>query len=203
MLKSPMLGFIGLLAALGLLTALAPIEKTLGANARVIYLHGAWVWVAMVAFLAAAIIGLAALVARREHLNLWSQAIGRTGLFFWLTFLPMSLYVMQANWNGLFLDEPRFRIPLNLAIVGLLLQVGLSFFPVRWTSLANLVYGAALILVMGGVQTVLHPESPIINSEARSIQVFFVILLVGLVVAAWLLAWAWYQWELSRRQALV
>jgi hypothetical protein len=198
-----MLGFIGLLAALGLLTALAPIEKTLGANARVIYLHGAWVWVAMVAFLAAAIIGLAALVARREHLNLWSQAIGRTGLFFWLTFLPMSLYVMQANWNGLFLDEPRFRIPLNLAIVGLLLQVGLSFFPVRWTSLANLVYGAALILVMGGVQTVLHPESPIINSEARSIQVFFVILLVGLVVAAWLLAWAWYQWELSRRQALV
>lgn len=115
----------------------------------------------------------------------------------------MSLYVMQANWNGLFLDEPRFRIPLNLAIVGLLLQVGLSFFPVRWTSLANLVYGAALILVMGGVQTVLHPESPIINSEARSIQVFFVILLVGLVIAAWLLAWAWYRWELSRRQALV
>lgn len=203
MLKSPILGFIGCLATLGLLTALAPIEKTLGANARVIYLHGAWVWVAMVAFLAAAIIGLAALVARRELLDLWSQAFGRTGLFFWLTFLPMSLYVMQANWNGLFLDEPRFRIPLNLAIVGLLLQVGLSFFPVRWTSLANLVYGAALILVMGGVQTVLHPESPIINSEARSIQVFFVILLVGLVIAAWLLAWAWYRWELSRRQALV
>ncbi len=203
MYKSPILGFIGLLAVLGIMTVFAPLEKTLEANARIIYLHGAWVWVAIAAFLAAAATGLVALGARREYLHRWSQAIGRTGLFFWLTFLPMSLYVMQANWNGLFLDEPRFRIPLNLAVVGLLLQVGLSFFPVKWTSLANLVYGAALILMMGGVQTVLHPESPIIHSGARDIQVFFFILLAGLVAASWMLSRAWYQWEISRRQVVV
>ena len=113
----------------------SPLEKTLGANARLVYLHGAWVWVALLFFLAAAWRGRWALLARRAAWHTGRSAFGRTGLLFWLTFLPMSLYVMQANWNGLFLDEPRFRLPLNLAIVGLLLQVGWpSFRPCgpRW-----------------------------------------------------------------------
>jgi hypothetical protein len=130
------------------------------------------------------VVGLIAWLVRRPAGHAWSRAVGRTGLLYWLTFLPMSLYVMQANWNGLFLDEPRFRVPLNFAIVGLLLQVGLSFFPVQWTSLANLGFGVALWLGMSQVQTVLHPDSPIFNSPARGIQIFFAALLVLLLAAA-------------------
>ena len=89
---------------------------------------------------------------------------------------------MQANWNGLFLDEPRFRIPLNLAIVGLLLQIGLAFFPVGvWTSLGNLVFAVAVMVVMSSVQAVLHPESPIFTSGERQIQLFFLGLLILLL----------------------
>ena len=199
MSRSPWLRFGIAIIAAGLVAAFAPLEKTLGVNSRIVYFHGAWVWAAMLALLAAAITGLAGLIGRRPVLNEWSRALGRAGLCFWIIFLPMSLFVMQANWNGLYLDEPRFRVPLNLAIVGLLLQVGLSFIPeARWTSLANIAYAAALFASMNAAQAVLHPESPIFNSGARDIQVFFVALLILLVMAAWQLALAWLQWERKR-----
>ena len=200
MLKSPWLWFILALLAAVLLAAFAPLEKTLGANARIVYLHGAWVWAALVGFLLAALTGLAGLLSRRQSVHRWSRALGRTGLFFWLTFLPMSLYVMQANWNGLFLDEPRFRTPLNLAIVGLLLQIGLVFFPIVWTSLANLMFGVTLFVVMNGIQTVLHPESPIFNAGAGEIRIFYIGLLLLLLVAAWQQSRLWLQWDQSRKR---
>lgn len=179
----------GSLVVIGLLTFFSPLEKTLGANARIVYLHGALVWAALASIIAAGVLGGLALILQKQLMNSWSQALGRTGLVLWLAFLPMSLYVMQANWNGLFLDEPRFRIPLNFAVVGILLQVGLSFLPdLKWTSWGNLGFAAALLWGMYGVDSVMHPESPVMSSGARDIQVFFLALLVMLLLVAWQVA---------------
>jgi len=194
------LWFVIFLAAALAAAAFAPLEKTLGMNARLVYFHGAWVWAALIAFIAAAILGLAGLVLRRAALHHWSLALGRTAIIFWLAFLPMSLLVMQANWNGLFLDEPRFRVPLNLAIVGVLLQVGVSFFPPAWASLANLIFGIALLAGLGSAGTVLHPESPIFGSGATGIQLYFAGLVLLLSLAAWQMARLWRNWDLHRNQ---
>ncbi len=190
--------FILFLAATLAAAAFAPLEKTLGMNARLVYFHGAWVWAALIAFAAAALVGLAGLVSRRAALHHWSLALGRTAIVFWLAFLPMSLLVMQANWNGLFLDEPRFRVPLNFAIVGVLLQVGVSFFPPVWASLANLVFGVALLAGLRSADTVLHPESPIFGSGATGIQLYFAGLVLLLALAAWQMARLWRNWELQK-----
>jgi hypothetical protein len=180
------------LVAIAVFTAFSPLEKTLGVNARVVYLHGAWVWAALASLLGAGLVGLLGLLLRRERLHAWSLALGRAGLLMWVLFLPQSLVVMQANWNGLFLDEPRFRIPLNLAVVGLLLQVGLAFFPVGgWTSLGNLAYAAAVLVVMTSVQAILHPESPIFTSGERQIQLFFLGLLILLLALVFQVARLW------------
>ena len=188
------------LAAALAAAAFAPLEKTLGINARLVYFHGAWVWAALVAFAAAGVVGLVALLSRRADLHYWSLALGRTAIIFWLVFLPMSLLVMQANWNGLFLDEPRFRVPLNFAIVGVLLQVGISFFPPAWASLANLVFGVALLAGLRSAGTVLHPESPIFGSGATGIQLYFAGLVILLSLATWQMARLWQSWELRRNQ---
>jgi hypothetical protein len=170
------------LTAIALFTAFSPLEKTLGVNVRIVYLHGAWVWAALAGLLLAGLVGLLGLLLRRKVLHAWALALGRTGLLMWVLFLPQSLYVMQANWNGLFLDEPRFRVPLNLAIVGVLLQIGLAFFPVgKWTSLGNLIYSAVVMVVMSSMQTVLHPQSPIFTSGEWQILFFFLALLILLV----------------------
>lgn len=181
------------------LTATAPLEKTLGENARIVYLHGAWVWTALVMFLAAASAGAAGLVWKRESLHEWSLALGRTALLLWITFLPQSLFLMQANWNGLFLDEPRFRIPLNLAVAGILLQLGVSFFPTRFASLANLLFAGGLFWMMNGLQTVLHPEGPIQNSNSSSIQLVFGLLLVAMAALALQIALLLRNWVRSFR----
>ncbi len=195
MVKSPIQWFAIALIAAVVFAALSPLEKTLGANARFVYFHGAWVWTGMIGFTLAALIGLAALLNRRAAWQRWSQAWGRAGLFFWITFLPMSLWAMQANWGGLFLDEPRWQIPFNLAIVGLLLQIGLSFLPLPWTCAGNLLFGLLFFFGMRGSEAVLHPESPIFNSEAGAIQFFFFGLVVILTLAAWQLARALQSWQ--------
>jgi hypothetical protein len=184
--------FVATLLLALLLAALAPLEKTLGSNGRVVYFHGAWVWAALITFAAAAICGLFGIMIQRRYLHRWSQALGRSGITFWLIFIPISVYVMQTNWNGLFWDEPRFRIPLNFAVIGLLLQIGVSLFdnPI-WSSIVNIGFALALFISIRSAPYVLHPASPILNSNSQKIQLFFLILFLLLMTSCWQLA-SWY-----------
>jgi hypothetical protein len=186
MLRSPWIAILFVCLALVAVTALAPLERTLGGNARLVYFHGAWVWTALVVLVSAGLLGAAGLVSGRARLHELAQAAARTGLLFWVIFLLMSLQLMQANWNGLFLDEPRFRIPFNLAVVGLLLQGGLALLGrPALSSAAYAAFAVALVASMGGVQTVLHPEAPIAQSGSDTIRLFFFLLLgLQLLLAA-------------------
>jgi hypothetical protein len=197
MSKSPILWFGVSLVGIALLTVFGPAEKTLGVNARVVYLHGVWVWAALAGFILSGLAGLAGLLTRRNHLHLWSRALGRTGLFFWITYIPISMWAMETNWNGLFLAEPRFRLAVIFAIGGLLLQLGLVLMesPI-WASMGNLLYLLALLFALSTTQNVMHPPAPILNSDAWRIQVFFGILFLLTLFAAWHVARWWYQREL-------
>jgi hypothetical protein len=185
--KSPLLYFFITVLAIALLTLLGPEEKSLGANVRIVYLHGAWVLAAEVAFIAAAVAGLLGLVLRRDLFHAWSTALGRTGIVFWVTYLPLSLFAMQTNWNGLFLSEPRFRLAVIFAVTGVLLQVGLWLFNTSWlTSLANIAYIITLRVVFASAQNIMHPPpSPIFNSGNYFIIGFF----IGLNLLAWVAAY--------------
>jgi hypothetical protein len=167
-----------LYAFVALFTALGPSEKTLGGNIRFVLLHGAWVWTGIIGFALSGLTGLAALISKRGSLHRVSKALGMTSLFYWLTYLPMSLVVMQLNWNGLYLDEPRFRIPLVFGIAGLAIQIGLQVFNrPRLTSLINAVFAAALIYNLNHISNVLHPDNPLFGSNAVHLQVSFIVLL--------------------------
>jgi hypothetical protein len=158
---------------------LRPEEKSLGANVRI----GAWVMAAEIAFIAAALAGLLSLLLRRDIFHAWSAALGRTGIVFWLTYPPLSLFAMQANWNGLFLAEPRFRLAIIFAVTGVLLQTGLRLFSISWlTSFANILYIITLRVVFATAQNVMHPPpSPIFSSGLWNIIIFF----VALNILAW------------------
>lgn len=188
-LKSPLSLFVVSVILIGLLALFGPEEQTLGANVRVVYLHGAWVLASELAFLAAGLAGLLALVAKREAFHNWSAALGRTGIFFWVTYLPLSLWAMQTNWNGLFLAEPRFRLALIFAVTGVLLQVGLWLINMDWvTSLANVIFIVVLRLVFAGADNVMHPPpSPIFNSGNFAIIGFFLALILLSLLAAYFL----------------
>lgn len=187
------LGWIGAaLVLLAALTAFGPAERTLGTNIRVVYLHGVLVWTALVGFGVAAATGVAGLWTRRIGLQHWSQAFGRTGLLFWVIYLPVSLWAMQANWNGLFLAEPRWRLGLIFAVTGLLLQSGLALIGnLALTSCSNIVYLLALTGALNATPIVMHPPAPMLNSDALGIQVFFFSLLGVTLFAGWQVARWW------------
>ena len=171
--------------AIAVITVLGPTERTLGENLRLVVLHGAWVWAGKLLFAAAAIAGLLGLVLPKAVWSNLSLALGRTGLLFWLTYLPMSLIVQLQNWGGIFWDEPRWRVPFTFGVVGLLLQLGLWVLnQPRLTNLANLVFGVVLWWQLGSITNVLHPDSPIFGSGgATDIQLFFIALLVLTLLA--------------------
>jgi hypothetical protein len=177
--------WLGLLATAVLLaftTAASPAERVLGAQARLVYFHGAWVWAGKIAFGAAAAAGLVGLIRKSSFWQRLSLILGWTGMIFWVTYLPLSFWVQQANWGGIFWDEPRLRVPLMFGVAGLLLQVGLFLLEdLRLVSVVNLLFGAALWYFLGTIQNVLHPDSPILLSNAGDIQLFF-FLLVGLSI---------------------
>jgi hypothetical protein len=188
-LKSPLMLFFLTVIVIALLALFGPEEKSLGANVRIVYLHGAWVLTAELAFLAAGAAGLLAFVRKRERFHRWSAALGRTGIFFWVTYLPLSLWAMESNWNGLFLSEPRFRLAVIFAVTGVLLQVGLWLINTDWiTSLANLLFIIVLRLVFATAQNIMHPPpSPIFNSGNFLIIGFFLALIALTLLASFFL----------------
>ena len=176
--KSPFFYFILTLLAIVVLTFFGPEEATLGSNVRLVYLHGAWVLTAELLFALAALTGLVALITRKESFQRWTTAFGRSGILYWITYMPLSMWAMQANWNGLFLAEPRFRLAMTFAIVGLLLQVGLWLLDTKWlTATANILFIIALRYIFATAENVMHPPpSPIFNSGNWTIISYFVML---------------------------
>lgn len=182
--KSTWIALLLTVIAIALITLFGPTERTLGENLRLVVLHGAWVWTGKLLFAAAALAGLLGLILPKTGWSSLSLALGRTGLLFWLTYLPMSLLVQMQNWGGIFWDEPRWRVPFTFGVVGLLLQVGLWVInQPRLTNLANLAFGVTLWWQLGGITNILHPDSPIFGSSASGIQLFFIALLVLTLLA--------------------
>ena len=194
--RTPLLWFGLSLVGIAGLTLIGPAEKSLGANVRVVYLHGVWVWTALAAFLAAAGTGIVGLALQNDRLQRWSRALGRTGLFFWISYLPISMWAMQTNWNGLYLAEPRWRLAVIFSLGGLALQIGITLVDSpAWAAGANIAFTLALFLALRATEEVMHPASPIFSSDAWRIQIYFAGLLLLTLLAAWMLArWA-YQLE--------
>lgn len=161
-----------------IITFLSPPERSLGSNVRLAYLHGAWVWTALIGFVAAGILGIVGLYSRRKSTQRWSISIGQAATIFWFTYLPLSLLTMQQNWNGLFLDEPRWRVGLDFALIASLFQFAILLFKdERLGSALNIFFILALSWSLAQTEQVMHPPSPILNSDAQLIRLFFIALL--------------------------
>ncbi len=167
------------------LSMLGPPERTLGPNIRAVYLHGAWVWTALLGYAWAAWLALAALRPGADPARLRaSQHWAWVATFFWVTYLPVSLWAMQTNWNGLFLAEPRWQVGLAFAVAGVLLQVAAALLPPRAVAWINLGFFVALVLSITGARQVMHPPAPMFTSRGvGAMQMSFAAVLLALLMA--------------------
>ena len=174
---------IGLIVLL--LALMAPQDATLKEISPVVYVHGAMVWTAILAFSASGLIGLAALIWDRDVLHAWSRALGRTGLLFWIIYLPLSMWASQATWNGIPLGDPRFRTAFQVLVLAAAFQFAATLWgPAnRLGSVLNAILAVVLWVLMLTTQDIMHPQNPM-RSSAPTIQFFFALLLGGCGIAA-------------------
>jgi len=195
-LKSPFFWFILAVLTTAGLTSVGPQEKAPGDYARIIYLHDAWLLTAETALGLAALVGLAAILSRRESLHRWSAALGRTGVFFWAAYLPMALWAFHISWGEFFRTEPRFQATVALAATGVVLQIVLSLLArPTITSLFNVLFYVALQISVLRKGYILHsPPPPIFGSGLLSIELFF----IGIIFLTMAAAYFMTRWWLSR-----
>jgi hypothetical protein len=184
--RSNLIYAILLVVVIAVVTTFGPSERSLGVNVRLVYLHGAWVWTSLIALGLAAIVGFLGLGFRQREFNRWSLTTGRVGMIFWLTYIPLSMWTMQANWNGLYLAEPRFKVAVDFAVTGVLLQIALTLLrDERWASILNIAFFSALWITLRSAEQVMHPPSPILTSDSTAIRLFFFFMVALCLLAGW------------------
>lgn len=199
--NSPLFLLVPLAVLLAILIGLAPPEQSLGNNVRIVYLHGAWVWTSLLGFGVSACLSLVGLATGWPKALDLAQSLAKTATVFWVTYLPLSLWAMQANWNGLFLAEPRWRLGLDFAVIGLLAQAAIHVIDrSRFAAAVNLAFPLLLFFQLSRAKSVMHPSSPIFSSESGPIQVFFLLLTAVCLLIAWQLT-RWFQRPLTRKHA--
>ncbi len=156
---------------------------------RVIYIHGAWIWAAIIGFGASALAGLIGLVLRPSRSHHISMALGRAAAIAWVTSLPLSLWAMQASWNGLLLEEPRWRLGVQFAVVALLVQGGLlAFGNPALASVANALFFILLVWGLNSAKAVMHPIAALSSSESIPIRLASALMLALALAALWQVA---------------
>jgi hypothetical protein len=175
----------GLAVVVLILALLAPRDATLRDASPVIYLHGALVWTAILTFTSGGLLGLAALIWRKDLLHAWSGALARTGLLFWVLYLPVSMWASKVTWNGVPLGDPRFRTAFQILVLAAGFQVAATLWGARTRlgSGLNVLLAVALWVLTLTTQDVMHPENPM-RSSAPTIQFFFALLVGGCGLAA-------------------
>lgn len=162
----------------------APAEQRLGDTVKLIYLHASITWVALCAFIVAALLGVLALGRRSDKLACWSAATLMTATAFWVAHFVLGLVTMRLAWGGWFWSEPRIRAGmfiLGVSIAATLLAISTEK---RWVgpalSLGVLVF---IVVLLSATGRVFHPAGAIRESNSLAIK-GSVLVIVALIVTA-------------------
>ncbi len=181
---------IALLATAAAVTLLAPEERTLAAGIRPVYVHVALTWTGMLLLVFAALLGLLA------QFNSGWRGTGRQadvfllGLAFFGLGFCISLLAGWVNWGGIPLREPRFILSVNVLVLGLLaFALGKVLAHPR---LSPLLLAVPVILLLASTRLQsfgLHPQGPVASAPLPIRGTFYLLFLVFLGCAGWLLCW--------------
>ena len=189
--RRALIATIVLLALLTVLLLLSPAERQLGNLVKVIYLHGALARTGMLGLIVAGFLGLWALLRPSPGALRWSNALQVAGIVFFGLHSLLSVIPTRATWGmWIAFDEPRTRMSLQIIGVGLLVIVVRRLIDdPRFSAVANLLLGAAVLLLNLRTGVLRHPLNPIGDSTSSAIQLYYAGILLTCAALTGLLAW--------------
>ena len=181
-----------LMAVIAVLLVLAPAEQQIGNLIKVIYLHGALARVGLYALMLAGLLAAASLLRTRAGWLRSSNALQVAGMAAFILHFALSVIPTRLTWGvWVAFDEPRTRMSLQIIGVGLLvIGVRRLLNEPRLSAWANLLLGAAVLLLNLRTGVLRHPLNPIGQSSSAAIQFFYLGVLLACAGLVALLAWA-------------
>ncbi|MGD2207036.1 MAG: hypothetical protein PVH17_09675 [Anaerolineae bacterium] len=195
---------IVLLGLLALWVILAPSEARLGNLIRLVYVHGALVWVGLLSFSAAGALGLVALVRRRPVWYRGTQAASLTALLVWILYAISAMAVTGLTWGQVVAwNEPRVRASGLILVAVVVLALMIRVVDHRdFTAGVNLVMGVVPWIVVQQADVIRHPVDPIGGSESAAIRGFYLLIVLTVAaLAATAIAWLWVSAQLKAESA--
>jgi hypothetical protein len=192
-----------LLALLAVWVVLAPAEARLGNVVKLVYVHGALVWVGLATFSVAGVLALVALIVRRPIWYHGTQAAGTAALLVWLVYVISAMVVTGLTWGQVVAwNEPRVRATGLILAAAVLLNIVARLVDLPdFSAAVNLVMGVVPWVVVRRAGAIRHPVDPIGGSESAAIQLFFVLIVLTVAgLASTLVAWLWTWMELRAVQ---
>jgi hypothetical protein len=201
---------LGLLLLLAVWVVLAPAESRLGNVVKLVFVHGALVWVGLFTFSAAGLLGLVALavrhlIGRSARATTWylgTEAASLAALIVWGIYVVSAMVVTGLTWGQLVAwNEPRVRV------TGLILVAAVVLFVVArlvnhadFTAVVNLLLGIVPWVMVQQADVIRHPVDPIGGSGSTAIQGYYLLIqLTVAALAATLVAWLWVRAVLKER----
>jgi len=177
------------IAAVAITTVLvsmaAPAEERLGDTVKLIYLHASVTWVALCAFAAAGIVGIAALARRSDRLSCWSTALLATATAFWTVHFALGLVTMRLAWGDWFWSEPRIRagmLILGVSVAATLLALAAEK---NWTGPAlSIAVVTFIVVLLATAGRVFHPAGAIRESNSLAIKGSVLVIVLLTLVAS-------------------
>lgn len=189
------LGLVVLTAALWLI----PPEQTLGAVIKVIFLHGALVRVALLAFAAAGAFSLGFLWTRRVIWFGWAMAVQKGAVLLWIIYALISSISTWLSWGEwIAWDEPRVRASVHMlwfSIACLLLAVWIGH--QVFAAVINLIVMGVTWTLIRGATMIRHPFDPIGASGSGTYQTLYWVMVAALLALTGVLMYWLYERELA------
>lgn len=183
-----------MLGLLLVLIVLAPAESRLGNVVKLVYVHGALVWVGLALFSIAGAIALVALVSRRAIWYRGAEAVSQAALLVWIVYAISSMAVTGLTWGQVIAwSEPRVRATALILMAALLFALAARLVGHRdFSALVNAVMGILPWVAVQRAEIVRHPANPIGGSGSAAIEVYYLLIVATVAcLGATLVAWIW------------
>lgn len=176
--KPSIVAIVALLAVAATVTLLSPSEQVLGDAVKVVYVHGAMIWVSLMLFGLTGALGVTQFVRASESRDSYLLAFEETATGFWFVSTVLGFFAAYITWGGIIWAEPRIWMTIVIAALsGSIYYVS----RLRRNLVLNRVLAVFLALTAGGLLIntgrIFHPENPILQSEPI-IQLVFAALAV-------------------------
>jgi len=160
-----------------IITYFSPSEVTLESLAKVVYLHGALIWVGLILFLIIGIIGSFNLLLNKSY-EKYLISLQEVVTIFWISSTALGFVVAYLSWGGILWVEPRLLSSIIISIVSIIIYYTNS--EVKIGAVKNILYILqSLIIYMLIIisNRIFHPENSIIESDLN-IQISFISLII-------------------------